>query len=665
MKKNKQRFVALILMLLLAVGTNVTSKAAETKKQNRYNVVFVTDESGSMRSTDPDGLRYEAIKRFVGLTAQEGNYLGSVSFNNKIVSQQVLQAVEGIDNKESFANKIIAKSGPGYTNIGAGLKKAVNSLNKNRNKTLPSAIVLLTDGNTEMKSDDETQESLKLKAEAIEQARKAGYKIYTICLNKDGSADASEMKQIATATGGKFTEVKNSKDLADVETVYYKMIFGSADGGDGNVIISKNGSAEIKFKVPEVGVEEINLIFEGNYSTCEVIDPSGHKYSDQELQKMLMKGKGYSIAKIQAPKAGIWKAKIKGNAGARIKYKLLYNSSFSIKTSVNSEENYGIGDNVEFRTQICDSKGVVKDNSKYKGFSAKLHITVNQKEQTYDMKLDQKGFVYKYKIPKEGTYYAKITVTDGKMSADSGKAIELNVNNRAPVASKDQPSAHANIWPIIGGSASLDLKDTAKDPDKEKLTYSVESSAFNKEDYTLDGNVLKVSHFSIPKGSFTIKATDPHGAYCTYDVMVTSTNIGLIMAIGVCVGTLLVLIILGVIIYKKRFIPFMGTITVEKYDQESNEYMSPVSITPGRGSIRLESFVSGTGLPAGCKFQAGGKDKNIYFTSKKPVYSDYSTAPVKKIKIEGNGLEIRISSDEKKEKGILVKFESILYNQFF
>ena len=109
----------------------------------------------------------------------------------------------------------------------------------------------------------------------------------------------------------------------------------------------------------------------------------------------------------------------------------------------------------------------------------------------------------------------------------------------------------------------------------------------------------------------------------------------------------------------------MGTITVERYDQESNEYMSPVSITPGRGSIHLENFVSETGLPAGCKFQAGGKDKNIYFTSKKPVYSDYSTAPVKKIKIEGNGLEVRISLDEKKEKGILVKFESILYNQFF
>ena len=667
MRKNRQKILAGLAMLLLILNMGLPIRAEDEQQRNRYNVVFVTDESGSMRSTDPNQLRYEAIKCFNGLAAQTGNYMGSISFNEGIVSEQNIQAVEGFEEKNAFSENVVVETEPGWTNIGLAINRAVDMLDNGKNEMLPSAIILLTDGNTDMESEEEEEASLAEKADALERARQAGYKIYTICLNKDGSADASEMQQIASATGGEFTEISDSEDLSDVMKMYYKMIFAGIDP-DPNpspVIIDENGRAEKVFEVPEVGIEEINIIFEGTFDTYEVVNPDGDVYSAEELQEMSMQGKNFTLVKILNPIGGPWKAVVYGEQGASITFKLLYNSAFELETTIDPVEGYTIGSDITFNAQIRDMNGIVDDISKYDGFQGVVNITHNNDTTKVDMELEEDGFTCQYTIPEDGTYYASVTVSNSEMTATSDETYEINVNNRPPVAPEETPSAHVNLWPFIGGTAKLDLEGTATDPDNEKLEYTIESSAFNEDEYELDGTVLRVDGFSIPKGSFTIRATDPHGGYCTYDVLITSTNIGLIMAIAIVVGGLLVLVVLGVIVYKKKFIPFMGTITVEKYDDNSGGYIQPVSLTPGRGSVQLESFVAGTGFPKGCKFQAGGKDKNIYFRSKKPVYSNITAGPVKKIKIEGSGSEVRISPNQDMNKGITVTFKSILYNQFF
>lgn len=668
MRKIRQWILMTVMVCFVIISMRIPVKAvANEQQQNRYNVVFVTDESGSMDTTDPEQLRYEAIRSFNGLAAQTGNYLGSVSFNDEIIKKQDIQAVEGVDQKNSFTDKVVTESAPGWTNIGLGLSTAVDMLDNNKNAELPAVIILLTDGNTEMGSAEEEENSLEEKADAIERARQAGYKIYTICLNTDGSADASEMQQIASATGGEFTEVASSEDLSDVMKMYYKMIFAGIDPEPepSPIQIDENGKAVRIFDVPDVGIEEINIILEGEFTSYEVVNPEGYTYTEAELQPMAMQGKNFTLVKILEPVGGPWKAVVYGDPGADITFKLLYNSVFEVETSIDPTDSYTIGKDVTFTAKIRDMTGVIDDMSKYKEFKGVVSVTHNDEVTETEMELGEDGFVCKYKIPEEGTYYASVTVSNGEMSASSDESYEMNVDNQVPVAPEETPSAHANLWPFIGGTAELDLKGTATDPDNEELTFTIESSAFNDDEYELNGSVLKVDGFSIPKGSFTIRATDPHGGSCTYDVLITSTNICLVMAIAVVVGGLLVLIILGIIIYKKKFIPFMGTITVEKYDNNSGAYIQPVSLTPGRGSVQLESFVAGTGFPKGCKFQAGGKDKNVYFRSKKPVYSNITAGPVKKIKIEGSGSEVRISPNQDMDKGLTVTFKSILYNQFF
>ena len=107
-------------------------------------------------------------------------------------------------------------------------------------------MILLTDGNTELGTDEETQESIEEKEEALEEAREKGYQIYTICLNQNNGANSDEMKQIASATGGQFREVTKAEDLKDVFDLYYQMIF------------STQSIKMVEEPIPDSGVQDSN-----------------------------------------------------------------------------------------------------------------------------------------------------------------------------------------------------------------------------------------------------------------------------------------------------------------------------------------------------------------------------------------------------------------------
>lgn len=656
-----RRILCLILAGLLLVGVSLPARAEMDRTAKRYNVVFVTDESGSMKYTDAKKLRYDAIHRFVALMAQHGNYLGSVTFDDELMDSNALQPIEGFADKEAFMAHIRSFNPKGDTNIGLALEEAVKLQDAAANTDNPAVIILLSDGNTDLKPQEAMDASLDKKAEAIEQARQKGYRIYTICLNSNGTANASELQQIAQATGGEFREVKSAEDLEEIQTMYYQMIFGAIEGDEEALRIGEEGVVEKPFVVPGIGVEELNVLLEGNAQRYSLTDPNGYTYTEAELEDMCMHGDGYTVLKVENPQGGEWLVRVYGQPGAQISFRLLYNSDFYLTTSVSPERDYKLDQQVRFSLVVNDRNGAITDPAKYEGFEATIHLTVNGAEREEPMSLAEGGYYYDLTLDQEGTYKAWMRVTSGKYTEHSEQVYELNINNSAPVFEGEPLTGHANIWPFLGGKAVVDLNGAAVDPDGDPLTYTVESSAFLEEDYTLEDGKLTVHNFSIRKGSFLLRASDPRGASCTVPVEITSVNIGLITAIAILVLGLLFLVGLGIVIYKRRFVPFMGTITV--YDVENPDYTP--DMTPGRGRVSLVSFGLGTcGLHPSARFQAGGKKKNIVFTSKTPVYSPMYGGKVKKITIEGNGLEVMIYTDETMEHGIGVKFSSILTNDF-
>lgn len=661
MKKRFTLTIAGLILLLCWKNVYMNAEASEVDQfLHRSNVVFVTDESGSMKRTDPANNRYEAIRLFLGEMADEGNYVGSVSFGEGVVDSSSMKPIDGQNAKDALLHDISDQEYANYTNIGCGLMEAVTMLDNESNKELDSAIILLTDGNTDMPDKDLYRESVEMKAEAIERARKAGYKIFAICLNVNGDADASEMKQIAEATGGEFAEVASAENLNDVETMFNKIIFHSFEDMDFSgleMTIGINGSVTTDFEIPKVGIEEINVLFQGKVSECELVDPDGRQYRDGDDSIVVVNGADFLLLKVRNPVGGRWQAIAYGDPDTVVALRLLYNSNFYVDAHMMAPSEVHVGDIVKVVAYIGTADGIVSDTSKYADMAAEVYIKCGEEENKFPMELTMDGFVYEMPVNAEGTYYIRVSAANADMQDEADEIFEINVNNLAPDPLQEELTAHTNIWPLIGGDASVDLSGAAVDPEGQKITYSIDSTAFHEEDYSLSGEKLTVSKFSIPKGSFTIRASDPYGAYCTFDVIFTSTNIGMIMAMLTLIGMIVAVAAVFLAIRAAMGKALMGTLSVASYDQLKR--YPPQVRDYGRGQIPLNQFaVDLSALPAGCRFQCDGGKGQVWFISKKPVYADNAMGAVKKIRIFGDGMEVRICGDEKMEKGISVTFKS-------
>ena len=670
MKRGKRIF-CLILACLMLLAAPVFAAGEMSRTGKRYNVIFVTDESGSMKYTDQNKLRYDAIHRFVALMAQHGNYLGSVTFDEVLRPSRPLEAVHGTADKKAFMEYIRQFEPNGDTNIGMALKEAVRLLDEAPDNGNPSVIILLSDGKTDLSTEEAMEASLNQKAEALEQAAAKGYQVYTICLNVNGTADTQELKAIAKATNGQFREVNSAADLEEVQIMYYQMIFGAIEGEMEELRINQDGYAEKRFLVPGIGVEELNVMLEGKAQRYTLIDPSGYSYTAAELDSMCMVGNGYVNLKVEEPMGGWWTVRAHGDPGTVIDVRLLYNSDFYVTTSVSPEQDYKLDQEVRFSIVVNDRNGPITDPNKYDGFEAKIHLTVNGEETVENMVLGDGGFHYDLKLDQEGTYKAWMSVTCGKYTEQGEQVYELNVNNHAPVSSGEPLEARAYVLPFLGGEATLDLSGAATDPDGDPIIYLVEKSAFLESAYTLEGNILTVHDFShLQRGTIVLRAEDPRGAGCTLEVKFDSTNVGMVAFRMFLIVGAFVLVFIGWNTYKQRFVPFMGTITV--WDESRNS--APSELTPPRGRVSLASFGLGDcGLPPKVYFLAGGKKKRITLKCKKDIWrfwkKDKVYSPVygqmtDKVVIEGDGLEVTIYKDSNMDEGIRVRFVSILNSDY-
>ena len=659
-----RKWVALFTVLLLILPVCMPQIAANAAKKGikRMNIVIVTDESLSMLETDPESMRYDAVKLFVQEITDTGNYLGSVSFAKEIRDTQEVKETNGKKAKKAFADAISQVECSEWTNIGGGLYKAVELLEKG-DPSLDSAIIILSDGNTEMPDDESKKNSLDQKADAVEACRNKGIPIYSICLNVDGKADPGELKQISDATGGQSTEVKSADDLKDVELLYSRLLFGELAGDEGEPAnIGADGTVSKEFEVPKVGVEELNIMIDGKVKDLSYTDPSGKQFKGADVEDMTIFGAEYAMTKLIKPVPGKWTLTAYGDPNTQIRLRYMYNTNFYIETRISPDKDYAINDPIRFEADICDGDGKVTDPAELQEIKAAVTVTSGDLEETIDMTLSGDHFEGTFTPKEEGTYYASIAAEGPLMTAESEDVYEISVNNATPVPPQEQLKAHANIWPILGGKAAIDLNGAATDPDGETLKYTVDSTAFKEGDYSLKDNKLTVEHYSISKGSFTIRATDPHGAYCTFDVLFTSTNIGLIMAILALLGiiaALVVLFILWRIVLGKAF---MGKITVTIYEKDSYDEFQPVSQEPGRGRLPLASFGFGDrGFARNTYFEADGKHKRVKFKSKKPFYTMEAPGGTKELVIPSYGRKI-VCPTKEMDMGFEIEFKSVLDN---
>ena len=97
--KRKIVFIGLFVFLVFISVFAIPVTASKKNTSNRYNVCFVLDSTDSLKHTDEEKLRYDATNMFLGLLANEGNYVGSVIFSGGVIKKSDVVSISGPKDK--------------------------------------------------------------------------------------------------------------------------------------------------------------------------------------------------------------------------------------------------------------------------------------------------------------------------------------------------------------------------------------------------------------------------------------------------------------------------------------------------------------------------------------------------------------------------------------
>lgn len=644
---------------------------------NRFNVMMVLDASASMGYTDRGGYRFDAMKLFTNLMADEGNVLGGEVFSTGIDLPGKLSPVNGQREKDKIVDAMKNVQYPGgWTNIGGGLTDAVGVL-KDRNQELDSVIILLTDGITAMPDRALEEESYRLEDIAIKWLKENNIPVYCVCLNAEGSSNISELERISEETDGKCVQIRQAKDLNNVFKDFYKLIYGVKTRVDLSIdtVFPEEGSLETPFDVPGFAVEEVNIVIQGKTTDIRLVQPSGREgYADRHDYD------SFTALKISGSDLvpGMWTLVTEGVPGDAIQIEVIYNNN--LKAELFNDEKTVVSKTlptdkpVMFYTKLATDTAEA-EKLEYYGFDAELAV-LNDLEEEIDrvpMAVGMECFEAGVTL-EPGEYYFVTTVTGPNLSKDSNMIGPLVFKtaeepepkpepvNTAPTASQSSLKKTVFIWPFAGGKWVENVGALVKDKEDPVLKYSIAESSFYKNaSCTVDAGgtvTLKLGNFHrFGKGSVTVRATDSKGLYCDVRLQATVIN-----TVFILLGLLGVAAIAGLVYWLinrgqgSGSTPARGGNIIVSSDinglvRTSSPYKA------GKGRILLSHFqgIDNIGLDYSRCYFEGANDTFVFLTTEKPVR--WRGTETKEVRID-TGVETSIYVGDDEDKKLLIRYDA-------
>ncbi len=672
--KKFQKFTAGCLGLAFAIivlltGT-VCANAANDTGANRMNVVFVLDQSGSMGRTDAQALRYEAVDLFMGLSAEQGNYMGAVVFDDTIILQQDLQEMSGQSAKKGLSDSIRQADSNGDTDIGKAVELATEMLVNNGNQSLPSAIILLSDGNTDLPKDttgDALRASETSRQNAINTARNNGIKVHSVCLNANGTAKVEELRDISDATGGTCVEVKSAEDLKTVFNQFYNIIFSTDTVGLADTVIPEGGELKVAFEVPMFGVEEANIIIStlNPETSYNLTNPDGHGYTQSEMEAMEIKAETFTIIKIQAPAAGDWDLLVRGVAGDQVKVDMVYNTDLSLVLEPDKDlSSIGNGEDVQMTAYLMNQGVKVDKPEAYQEYPIMLTVKnlTSGAEEENEMPVNGTECTLTVTFDEYADYKVQAYCKVDDMTVMS-EEFDASIGNTPPVFSENPIEISGWVTPF-SNHLTEDLSGYVSDAedDVSELLFSTANENVGADTLAIQGTDLYVNMKNAGKGgSFTLVATDTNGASAETEVIVKLRSVLpiLIGIIAFIVFVIVLLIILKVRSNGKKVI--RGQIQVIGFN-EYGTVGAAVTFDGARGKNmilgRYADLRGDVGMNLAQTFlEADKKSMNyIYLTSKTGYYTDLNPGVrLKRIRLDAD-MEVTVSADAEQEKGIRITY---------
>lgn len=263
---------------------NTTAFASSDPPETEKAVIFLFDTSGSMETNDPQKLALDSATELVYSLPSEYK-VGVVTYSNDVVLKTELVAN---DSRTNISSAIKTISYGGYSNATAGLKSALSML-----KDIPNShIVMLSDGEILLKSDEDTKVAKEVFLEQINIASENGTKVHFIALADETLID-SEMAEISEKTDGSFHYALGANNIQSaIDNILTK-----------ELLIKKNSLGVTNTKE---GISDIQVSLLNGTSTSRILVTSTTDITDLvadfEAEKAVQDvGKRYAFIELKNP----------------------------------------------------------------------------------------------------------------------------------------------------------------------------------------------------------------------------------------------------------------------------------------------------------------------------------------------------------------------------
>lgn len=307
MVQQAMKYALLIVLLILWIPAGRTALPVSAASADHISVILVLDNSGSMKASDPYGLRFTGARMFLSLL-DVGDSAGVILFSTDSVPlSDGLVTIEHENNKVELLNRIQEQPPDGFTDVRAAFLAVGEWLDQVDIRGKTAYIIFLTDGKPEISNMPANYEE-----ETIQLAKSWNLPILSIALAS--AAQTPFLERLASESGGRVISADHAADLLDA---YLSILSQIKD----RTILTASSDDLSFFLDPGLApyIDKASFIFSNTSNGgAHLYSPgNGMLSANDQRVRFALSEPGFIVFTVENPQGGIWQFYAEGGGGPK------------------------------------------------------------------------------------------------------------------------------------------------------------------------------------------------------------------------------------------------------------------------------------------------------------------------------------------------------------
>lgn len=289
----RKKMVLLCIWVVLLCGA-IPCYGQDTLPQEKVEMIFLLDTSGSMKTTDPNQMVPDRIRYFIDLLRAETVQVGFVGYNSQVSEQAALQDISMYAAGGELQAVLNGLAYRGNTDLSAGLQRAVELLpdKKTGQEAAKQVILLFSDGAAYSSGNADKQKTVQEQLNQIlTNAKERGIIIEVVAIGQEAAEQSNLLFEAAGATGGTIYTAQALSELDRLLQILYEKYFLCNVIHTQTVDIQK-GLNQLEVPIPSAAFDQMRL------SLTATVPVEQMKLFGQADQMILHSGRYYEMVDI-------------------------------------------------------------------------------------------------------------------------------------------------------------------------------------------------------------------------------------------------------------------------------------------------------------------------------------------------------------------------------